>query len=223
LKTLLVIMSYGNAAAQVGWSWKHYQASGFDIMGTCPEDSTHEWPPEVRLVRDVGKNGYSSPALIKRWVNTINTVLHSSSCSAYDAFCLTEYDGVFFRQPPEFTGGLWTHLAGGKLNQGEMASRFYHTPHWFDREAGSKILEHGRKLVAEGQFELGSPDVFLGRIIEELKLPYHETNTFSVNGGMLEIPEYWEAAKKYVREGGYYCHGLRKREQLVALDACKPI
>lgn len=222
MKLLFCVMSWKGAQSQVHWSWKHYRQSGLDILGTCPTDSQHEWPADINFCIPVGKAGYASPDLVRRWVNTINMLLHSQELLKYDGFIVGEYDGVFFQPMPKFDGGLWTHRAGGKLNHGEKASSFYHSPWIFDREVGEKIVARGVELVKAGEFELGSPDVFLGRCIDDLKLPWTETGTFSVNGGMLEIPEYWASAKQMVSAGCWYCHGIRTQQQLRDLDACKP-
>lgn len=217
-KTLLVVMSWGGAYEQVKWSWPYYQRSGFDILGSNPEDSTHYWPPTINYAASIGVAGYSSPQLIRRWVKTVEFCLRPDF-NTYTDFCLIEYDAVFLRPPPKHPGWLFTHLAGHKLNQGEKANHFYHTPWWFDRAAAAVIIKRGNELIAEGQFELGSPDVFLGRIIEETNLPWTETGTFSVNGRMLDIPDYWNAAIKSVQDGCWFVHGIRTKEQLDALAA----
>lgn len=204
--TLLAIMSWAGAANQVRWSMPHYQRSGFDILGTCPDNSRHEWPAAVKYSLPIGRAGYASDDLIRRWVETVAAVLRPEF-SEYSDWCVIEYDSMFLRAPPLHPGGLFTHLAGHKLGRGERATHFYHCPWWFDRPAGETIVQHGRSLIGAGQFELGSPDVFLGRIIEETGIRVTETGTFSVNGGSLSfrMPQAIEAA----RAGVWFAHGLR--------------
>jgi hypothetical protein len=220
-KTLLVCMSYRGGGEQVHWSFPYYQLSGFDILGTCPKDSAHGWPKGTLTVQNVGLEGWSNEKLVRRYVATLE-MLTEPQYNAYTDFCVIEYDSIFLKAPPQHPGWLFTHYAGGKLNQGEGASRFFHFPHWMDRPALAVIIAHGNKLISDGQFELGSPDVFLGRIVDETGVPWTETDTFSVNGRMLDIPEYWQAALNAAKAGTWFLHGLKTKAQLKAiLEATK--
>lgn len=207
--TLLVVMSWEGNYEIAKRHFKHWTITGWPIVGTCPEDASHPWPPDVWHARNIGKAGYNNPDLIRRWLRTVECLMEPQY-NAFTDFCVIESDSVFLSPPPTHPGWLFTHLAGGKLNQGEQANAFYHTPWWFDRAAAAVIIKRGRELIAEEQWEIGSPDVFLGRIIEDTKLPWTETNTFSVNGGMMHymLPAAIEAVKK----GVWYVHGITKPE-----------
>lgn len=218
--TLLIIMSYAGAYDQVLWSWSHYRKSGLPIMGSCPVDSTHNWPPDCDYVQPLGKEGYSTPNLIRRWVGIFNLFCADPMFASYDSIMVIEYDGIFVRPAPPVPDGVFTHLAGGRMGT-LKAERFYHCPWAASRAAASVIAEEGRKLIAEGEFEGGTPDFFLGYILDrrpELKI--HETGTFSVNGG--NLPPFKESVTQNIKAGGWFVHGLRTQEELAwILDAAK--
>lgn len=211
--TLLVIQSWGGALEQVRRQWPYYTLPGWDICGCCPEDSFHTWPAEIRYCELIGKSAYfPNPQLVKTWVKTWETLLLRDCYKKYESFCMIEYDSVFLRQPPPHPGGLFSHLAGGPM-QGFKASRFFHCPWFADRATAAIIVEEGNKLISEGEFEHGSPDVFLGLITDrrpEIKVT--ETGTFSTNGG--GWPDHKDAIAKAVKNGCWFAHGLRTQQEL---------
>lgn len=219
-KTLLAVMSWAGAAKQVSWSLPYYQRSGFDILGTCPVNSTHDWPAGTTHVQPVGEAGYIGPVLIRRWVQTIELLL-SPRFAQYDNWCIVEYDSIFLRPPPPFPGSLYIHHAGTfPVGLNPHDTRFYHCPWWFDRPAGDEIVRHAHRLMSENRFQMGSPDVFLGKIIHDSGLPWTETYTFSVNGGGMAqfMPQAIIAAKG----GAWHFHGLRTEAEAQAIDAAAP-
>lgn len=210
-KTLLVIQSHAEAYGQMKWSWPHYNLPGWDIMGVTPEDSMHQWPPGIRHQTVLGLAGYMTPNLVKRWIETWDLVQRSPE---YTDFCMIEPDSVFLRKPPVHPGGMFTHLSGGGIVGGTFkAQKFFHTPWWADKAAAGIIVEEGRKLIAEGEFENGSPDFFLGLISDRRPdLKIRETKTWSCNGGSLGHLR--ESAEQAIREGAWFLHGLRTPEEL---------
>lgn len=213
MSTLLVIQSFEKSKDQVFRQFPHYQLPGWDILGCCPEDSFHAWPPDIHYCELIGKSAYfSEPQLVKTWVKTWETLLMRDCYAKYDNFCMIEYDGIFLRTPPPHPGGLFTHLAGGSQG-GFKAKQFYHTPWWADRTTAMVIVEEGNKMIAEGEFEHGSPDVFLGLLTDrrpEIKVT--ETHTFSTNGG--GWPDCRDKLDTAVKNGCWYAHGLRTEEEL---------
>jgi hypothetical protein len=210
--TLLAIMSYAKAEEQVNWSWPHYRKSGLPIMGSCPTNSNHRWPNDCEYDQPLGLEGYSTPELIRRWVGIFNLFTADPMFAKYDAIIVIEYDAVFLKPPPPVPDGVFTHLAGGNI-PGFKAERFYHCPWAASRSAATVIAEEGRKMIEEGIFEGGSPDFFLGHIIDRRPdLHLYETGTFSVNGGNLTDRK--DAAVHALKMGTWFLHGLRTKEEL---------
>lgn len=178
-------------------------------MGVCPADSPVTWPEPITHADSIGRSGYSTPNLIRRWVESWDLAL----TYGYDDYCMIEYDGVFLRQPPAHPGGLFTHLSGGGHGTFK-ASRFFHTPWWADRPTARALVVEGRRLISEGQFEHGSPDFFLGLICDRCPdIKVSETNTWSCNGGSLgHLREH--AERSVAKENAWYLHGIRTPEEL---------
>lgn len=210
MKTLLIIHSYKGAENQVKWSWPHYLVPGWDILGVTPYNSVHSWPdktPSVGIAAE-GYTGTHGP--VDRLVGTFEHVL-KPEFSQYSDFCIIEYDGVFLRKPPSHPGGLHTHLSGGGI-QGYKAPRFFHTPWWADRPAAQRIVEEGKKLIANNEYENGSPDFFLALAMERGNIQWTQSKTWSVNGG-----NFWDRrdqAAEPIKQGIWYLHGIRTREDL---------
>lgn len=160
----------------------------------------------------IGNAGYMQPDVIKRWIRTWEIVLTEEKFKDFTDFCMIESDSLFLRKPDPHPGGLFTRLAGGPVGGASKATRFFHTPWWADRETAKTIVDEGRKLMSEGEWELCSPDLFLGLITDrrpEIKLT--ETKTWSCNGGDFQNRK--EHAEKAVKEGAWFLHGLRTKEE----------
>jgi hypothetical protein len=211
MKTLLVIHSYAGAAAQVNWTWPHYLTPGWGILGVTPEDASHPWPPGVRSTT-IARNGYvvATNELVKRLVGTFEYVLQPEF-SEYSDFCVIEYDGFFLRVPPPHPGGFCSHLAGGGI-VGFKATKFFHTPWWADRAMAQIIVEEGKKMMAEGEWEKGAPDFFLGLLCDRRQIVWGHTNTWSVNGGNFAHRK--EHAIQPIKNGIWYLHGIRTKAEL---------
>lgn len=213
MSTLLVVQSYGGAYEQVRRQWPHFMLPGWDICGCCPEDDHHPWPPDIRYCELIGKSAYLSPELVKTWVKTWETLLFRDCYKKYDDFCMIEYDAVFLQQPPPHPGGAFLHLTGGAIGGVFKATKFFHNPHWLDRAAAAIVVEEGNKMLSEGEFEGGSPDVFMGRITDRRPdLKWTESNTFSVNGN--DLMNRGPQAAEAIRNGVWFLHGLRTQEEL---------
>lgn len=218
-KTLLIIHSYAGGHAQLNWTWPHYLTSGWDILGVTPTDASHPWPRGVRSV-SLTENGYigTSTTLVRRLVATFEYVLRPEF-DAYSDFCIIEYDGFFLQKPPQHPGGFHTSLAGGCI-AGFQATRFFHTPWWPDRAAARIIVDAGNKLIAAGELERGSPDLFLGLIVDRTGLPWTQTHTWSVNGG--DFTRRRAAAIRPIKDGIWYLHGIRTKSELEWCLAHRP-
>lgn len=217
-KTLLVILSYARAQQQVEWSLPYYQVPGWDILGVTPVGSHHAWPTGV-LPAHVGMDGYLNEHMIRRLVALVGFLVDSERFRAYSDFCLIEYDGVFLRKPDPFPGGLFTRLGGGPIS-GAKAKQFFHTPWHMDRQTASIIAREGQRMIEDGEWEIYSPDLFLGRIVDRTGIKWTECNTFSVNGN--DFHNRKTEAEKAVRAGAYYVHGIRHKAELEWLLSIKP-
>ena len=217
MKSLLCIQSYSGARNHVHLLWPSYKMSGLDILGTCPVNSTHDWPSDCKFVHNIGEEGWLTPGFLIRWVNLWKVLLSDQKYEEYDSFLVTPFDVMFLKPAPIHEGGLITHLAGFKLNYGEKANTFYHPPWWADRKSAKVIVDHGEKLISEGTWELFAPDVFLGLIIEETKLSWRDCDVYSVNGGMMK--ECLPNAIKAVKNGAWFVHGVVNKEQMDALSS----
>lgn len=212
MKVLLAIHSYPGANELVKQLWPYYDKSGWDIIGIGTNDNKTQWPDGVKFV-NIGRNAYiyDHSNLPQRLVNTIKYFLER--CPEYTHLCIVEYDCIFL-SPLEFQEtGITTHLAGGTV--GTEANAFYHVPWFMDRESGALIMEEGERLILQKRFELGSPDVFLGLILQNLGINPHESNTFSVNS--FDLPKNIEAGRKAISEGCKFLHGVKSMQQLEKL------
>lgn len=175
-------------------------------------NSRHDWPRDIEYVRDWGEEGYSTPGLIRRWVAVFETFVADPALSRYGSILVVEYDSVFLKPAPAVPEGFFTHLAGGNIG-GFKAERFYHCPWGASRQGAEAIVAEGRKLMADGDFEGGSPDFFMGLIIQNRpEVLLHETGTFSVNGG--NLPERKPEAIEALNKGTWFLHGLRTKDEL---------
>lgn len=217
-KTLLVIQSHEGGKSQVDWSFPYYQVPGWDILGVTPIDSKHHWPVGI-MPAHVGMSGYLNEQMIRRLISLIGFLLESERFKDYTDFCIIEYDGVFLRRPDPFTGGFRTRLGGGPLG-GAKAKQFFHTPWHFDRQTATIVEREGRRLIENNEWELYSPDVFLGRIVDLTGIKWTEGNTFSVNGN--DFHNRKAEAKKAVENGAFYVHGIRHKAELDWLLSIKP-
>lgn len=220
MSTLLCIQSWAGAKDHVFAMWQSYQTSGMDIWITCPVNSFHELPAGCKFSDRIGNEGWLTHEMIKRWVAAWEHFLDDPKFKQYDDMFMCPFDVLFVRKPPPHPGGLVTHLAGGKLNQGERTGTFYHPPWWADREAAKVIVRSGRQFMADGIWELNAPDVFLGYIIEQSKLPWKPANVYSVNGGMMQA-RLGEACDQ-IRAGIWFLHGVINADQRDILLAAIP-
>lgn len=212
MKTLLAIHSYPGANELVKQLWPYYEKSGWDIIGIGTNDNKTHWPEGVASV-NIGRNAYiyDQSNLPQRLVNTIKYFLES--CTEYTNLCIVEYDCIFLA-PLQFNEtGITTHLAGG--NVGTETNSFYHVPWFMDRGMALKIATEGEKLINEGRLEKGSPDVFLGLILQNLGITPHESNTFSVNS--FDLPQNIVAGRRAIKSGCKFLHGVKDMHQLEAI------
>lgn len=219
-KTLVCIHSYAGANEIVKLLFPYYKVSGCDLLGIGRTNVKCEWSEPIMTV-DIGEDPQKywvkdkTDNLCRRLVDTVIICLLDGRFKDYTDFCIIEYDGIFLKPIPEHQGGLCARLAGGPM-AGFTASKFFHTPWWFDRKTGSKIVTAGMRLLSQGRFENGSPDVFLGLITDfDKSIEWHDTHTFSVNA--FDLKRNVENGRKAIADGVWYVHGVKNKEQLDAI------
>lgn len=211
MSTLLIIQSHEAHKPLVDMCWPQHALHNWPILGICPENASHPWKPDIHHCAVIGKAGYMQPDVIKRWVESWALALALDD-GVYDTICMVESDSVFLRKPEPHPGGLFTRLAGGPVGGASKASKFFHCPWFCDRSTAQIIVEEGRKMISEGEWELCSPDLFLGLITDrrpEIKVT--ECNTWSCNGNDLQNRR--DQCQKAVQSAAWHVHGLRTKDE----------
>jgi len=211
MKTVLYIHSYPGAGPTLDLLWPGFKQLGLPMIGVETIDGEHHWPEQIdTIVIGINKNWrLDRRSLPSRLINTLGHFLHTD----YQRCVVVEYDTFFNGKMPDYEGGLVLHRAGGQLPD-SRATQFFHSPWIFDRKNAAQVIIHGSKLIEEGQCDTGShgsPDVFLGLVVEDLGLQWEESNTFSAN--TIEGP-FVEPARKAYREGCWMFHGVKNQQQL---------
>lgn len=215
MNTLLCIHSYPAAKERVFRHWPYYLIPKWPIIGIDCEDGEHEWPhgtPHIGIAKNRNLDGTEN--LCVKLVQTFQLALETS----FQTICVIEHDSVFLKEPQKHPGGLVTLLAGGYTGTGEKPKwancktcRFFHTPWWADRDTAQVIVECGNRLLGQGEWENGSPDVFISRIIDETGLKWTQANTWSCNSlNELNKP----GCSTAIRGGAWYVHGIKTPEDL---------
>lgn len=207
---LLCIHSYPGANLTVLRHFPYYEKSGAKkIIGIGTSDRRCQWPHNVDYV-NIGENSYlAGDVLPLRLLDTMAFCLQQP----FDHFCIVEYDCLFFKPMPAFSG-LASFRAGGKTH-GSIAEAFFHCPWAFDRETGEKFLERGRQLIRKLNPSMPecSPDVFFGWVAEDAGLPVSQPwEGFSRNS--LDCDGDLDRARMAYRSGATAIHGVKHIHEL---------
>lgn len=214
MSTVAYIHSYPGATETLKLLWPGFKLLGWPLIGVETVDGEHEWPEPVKTIT-IGINKpwhMDKRSLPTRLINTLGHFLAGD----HKRCCILEYDTLILG-PLMFDGkGLVTHLAGGQLPEAECR-QFFHTPWVFERPTAAKVIVKGTELIYNGTCDRGphgSPDVFMGLVIEQLGLPWEESGTFSAN--TIEGP-FVEPARAAYRAGCKLFHGVKTREQMESI------
>jgi hypothetical protein len=210
---LLAIQSYPGANETVARHWPYYlQAQADEIIGIGTINGACRFPNEVRTYQ-IGIDSYvNGDHLPRRLVNTIEVCLQHAK---HHIIAIAEYDTVFFRPIPRDLDGVYAHLAGGQL-PGRKATRFFHGPWIFDRDSAEVIMRFGNEMLADGDIECGSPDVFFGRMADRFGFSV-KSAFLEYSRNSLDIPHQLEEARQAYRAGAVCIHGVKTEDQLQAL------
>lgn len=193
--------------------WKYFEMSGAQrIIGITPKGAKMEWPKDVmRLdIGDVPKHG---GALCKQLIDTFAVGL---SFPDVTHIAVSEYDSAFLKPLPESLPGFWTHV-GGHKSPSFQANDYFHTPWIADREMAYKIVAYGHLMLMEGDIEGGHPDRFIGWMFQRFGLPYTRLPAYTRN--TIETPEEIEQARKAIRNGCFFIHGIKSAISLQQIMA----
>jgi hypothetical protein len=180
------------------------------LMGVDCLEACHDWPEDIFILK-AGTDAYMDSG--RPWNHT-GRLIDTFDCflqffDDHDFVCIIEYDSIFLKPIPA--------LSANKLTSpntecdpawGAAARRFYTSPWIADKAVASKIVATGRRLISEKRFDNGSPDVFLGLVLDHVEIEIEQAPwAVSVNGidGMNRLDELVQAA----RSGIAFIHGIQ--------------
>jgi len=225
MRMLLILLSYAKANEMVARHWPWYLQADADIMGVGRQDSDTQFP-EARLVWtvDIGKDEYVNGA------NLPDLHVRALSCGLsltyrdpdmedeqpYTHFCLTEPDALFFKPPPLHRDGLMATYSGGN-SPGFLGTAFFHGPWYFDRDTADKAVEFGRRMIDRGLIERGFPDRFWGLFCDLYGVKFTPFGKGTYSRNRLDRPEYIKEARQAIKDGIFYLHGVKTKEEMDAV------
>lgn len=218
-KTLLAIHSYAGANHMVSVLWPYYKVAGCDILGIGRTNAQCLWP-EAMQTRDIGEDPFKpwsqhqTDNLCRRLIDTLDVCLRDFT--QYSDYCIIEWDSIFVKPLPEHSGGFISVPCGVENWPGFKAKVAFLGPWWFDKDSAKKAIDKGRELIANGDIEKGTPDFFIGRVVELTGIPYKAIPVvFQME---FNTPQFIEDARKhYLAKDVYYMHGIKTEQQLKAI------
>lgn len=205
---LLCVHSHPGANHRIETHWPYYEKSGADkIIGIGTTDNRCKWPDGVETA-NIGRDGYiDGQHLPKKLIDTMRFML----LLPYDRFCLIEWDCLFFKPLPEFTGMVGFH-AGNRM--GDMRTEhFHHCPWGWDFDAGMSFVTKADELLPQVSGHECSPDIFFSWVCQEAGLPVTQPwEGFSRNS--LDCAGDLELARNAYLSGVMALHGVKGRREL---------
>ncbi len=210
MSLLLCIHSHPGANERIPVHFPYYENSGADkIIGIGTTDGACKWEEGVEHV-EIGRNSYiDGDVLPRKLLDTMRFML----LLPFERFCIIEWDCLFFKPLPEFTGMAAFHA--GNQSAGMRAKRFWHCPWAWDYEAGQAFVKEGQKAIdaKEVSGHECSPDVFFGWICERAGIEVSQPwEGFSRNS--LDCAGDVELAREAYRAGVTALHGCKTRSNL---------
>lgn len=226
---LLAIHSWSGANEILARHWPYFQNAGASSIVGIGTDGSHRSYPEPTLAKCVFPKGVDDIAiigddaymagnnLVRRLMETMDWMLGQPPYwPAEDRFAIVEYDTIFLRPVPEFTGTA-AYQAGGPTWGSKAATGFYHNPWLFDRDDGTRLVQQLGHILAEGHCKYGtpesSPDVAFAWACERAGIEVQQLlKEYSQN--TLDLPHFLDEAREAVRAGAHCIHGVKTAEQL---------
>lgn len=221
--TLVVVHSHAAANDMVAILFPHYKTAGCDILGIGRTNSKCIWPEPIPT-RDIGIDlfktwvEHKSDSLPKKLIGTLEVCL--SDFPQYNDYCIIEWDSIFVKPLPKHTGGLVSVpcMVDNRITpfQNMKSNIAFQCPWWFDKPTAEIAIRKGRELIEVGDIEEGTPDHFLGRIVQLSGIKYSPIATFFRME--FETPELIEEARqRYRSKDVFYIHGFKKISQLTSV------
>jgi len=190
MSLLLAIHSWSGANEIMARHYPYFLNAGATrIVGIGTDNHLTKFPEGMEVV-EIGDDKYlNGDNVVRRLLYTLDWMLTQPETH----FCIAEYDSVFLRKIPEFSG-IGGHLAGFSV-WGSKAKCFYHNPWFFDRDFGYALRNEIAKILSEGHCGYGtpesSPDVTFGWASERLGIKVQQVlHEYSRNS--LDTQEYLE-------------------------------
>ena len=214
-RTILAVQAFPRAVDIVARHFPYYQMAGADVMlGIGTVGDPFHWPKGMESTQ-IGIDGYLIERhLPKRLLDTLEACLNPKYGA--ERIVVIEYDAVFLKPIPETPDGFCALEAGGRPTPEFKCERFFHCLWIFDRDTAATVVVVGREMISEGELEHGSPDCFLGLLVDRFGIKTtHLAGNFSKNS--LDIERDLLAARDAVRAGAWAVHGVKTEAQLKAL------
>lgn len=213
------IHSYPGAAAALAMLWPGFKKLELSLIGVECDGEPTVWPEPIPTI-DAGINAYATADPYNLPSRLVLTLKHFLT-TEFERCIVMEYDTLILGPIPDYPSGFVAkHFLG--VIPGSEATQFFHTPWLFDRESAETVIRVGMELmmdgtVGRGGWIHGSPDMFLGLIVDRSGMKFTDSGTFTKN--TIHSPEDITLARQAVADGVWFLHGVKSREVLDAILA----
>ena len=209
---ILLVQSYPGANDAVKRHYPLWNAQGFErIIGVGTDGGGCTWPGGMESCL-IGKDSYIDRDVLPR--RLIDTMSFALSLGGWQEAAIIEYDTLLFKQfPSPLPIGLSAHLAGGRHHD-LKGTAFYHNPWVAPRQVWQQIRNAGQSMIDRGDIEDGSPDTFLGWLVESYGIPVFSNTWFGYSRNTIHTPEWIAEAREARLRGATAIHGVKTKEVL---------
>ncbi len=212
---LLCVHSYPGANETILRHQPYFERAGASrIVGIGTTDGGCVFPWESV---NIGDNSYMKligpdDHLCRLLIDTIRWCLSQPE----DKFIIAEYDTLFLRPFPEFSG-VTACKTGDRVN-GCLAPWFAHNPWGFDRASAPALLQAlNDALPLSSYYPNNSPDIFFGLACDMRSIvPTCNFRMFTRN--TLDVPGDLDLASQAAADGVHVIHGCKTTEHLKAIE-----
>lgn len=215
-RILAAVHTFPGANETLARHWPLWQRAGFArlvAIGTTGGGCVY--PPGAEHV-EIGADRYiAGDHLPRRLLDTARWCLAQTE---WDFACLLEYDCPLFRPLPALLPGF-TGLYAGCRPPGCDCAFFFHWPFIADRPTWEQIITVGEKQLARGDLQMGSPDTFLGKVIEVGQIPCHLFAFPGYTQNSIREKKHVIEAREAFRAGAVSIHGIKSAAVLAEVMA----
>ena len=216
MKTLLVIQAHAGMEPHIERHWPFWKASGLDILGVSRVDGIVKWPEPIPAIL-VGRSTYIDKQqgnMLRILVETFKHCLQPAF-ESYSDFMMIDYDAVIIAPPPPHPGGFASMLAAIPPPEwGSKSTKCLGTPWWMDRETCARFVEMGEKMLANGEYDNGTPDCYCGLILDRTGIKFVPVNSFHRNTLDMRLVRLLNECREAIKNGAWIIHGFRCPEHL---------